>query len=110
MYHNAYLCEGIMSRQILQLILSSCWFPNRSWITIFLFNGIGVIYYLIIVRYLNDTLETSWWRVVFAVPALLCLIRQLVITVIYRMESPLSLKNDDCKILLAKIYKPDCVD
>lgn len=40
--------------------------------------------------YLNEDIE-DWWRVVFAVPALICFLRQIVITFIFKMESPISL-------------------
>lgn len=43
----------------------------------------------------------------FAIPSLICLLRQIVVTIIYRMDSPISLlerNNNDCKLILEWIY------
>lgn len=50
----------------------------------------------------------------FAIPAIISFFRLTVVTLIYQMDSPISLldkgKEKETKDLLAKIYKPNCVD
>lgn len=55
------------------------------------------------IRFLNSNLASNWWKVMFAIPALICLLRQIVVTIVYRMNSPISLlerNNEACKLLL----------
>ncbi|CAD8127262.1 unnamed protein product [Paramecium sonneborni] len=57
--------------------------------------GIGVLVAFIFgLGYLNDDLrgpDTHWWQVMFAVPPVVFFFRQLIVTVIYKMDSPISL-------------------
>lgn len=44
--------------------------------------------------YLNPDLsskESFYWQIIFAIPGILFLIRFIIVTVIYRMDSPISL-------------------
>lgn len=54
--------------------------------------GIGLLLsYILGMFYLIGEIEGWWWQLMFAFPALICMIRVLVVTVIYKMESPISL-------------------
>ncbi|CAD8112085.1 unnamed protein product [Paramecium sonneborni] len=67
--------------------------------------------------YLNDELRgqnSYYWQIVFAIPALLHFLRSFIVTVIYKMDSPVGLVQIkmplSAKQIIEKIYQPQFVE
>ncbi|CAD8193197.1 unnamed protein product [Paramecium octaurelia] len=80
--------------------------------------GIGVLVaYIMGLGYLNSDLRgpnTYWWQLMFALPPVVFFFRQLIVTVIYQMDSPISLLEKGLQIqaknVVEKLYTQQSVE
>ncbi|CAD8079898.1 unnamed protein product [Paramecium primaurelia] len=80
--------------------------------------GIGVLTaYIMALGYLNPDLRgpnTYWWQLMFALPPVVFFFRQLIVTVIYQMDSPISLLEKglqlQAKNVVERLYTKSSVE
>lgn len=82
------------------------------------FVGGGLLFANIMgLGYMNSNLrgkDSHYWQIVFAIPAIVFLFRFITLSLIYKIDSPISLitknKPEKAKQIIKFIYQPVCVE
>ncbi|CAD8094002.1 unnamed protein product [Paramecium sonneborni] len=114
------LCLGISTIIMAVYVKELCpdqYYETFSVLASFLIAGGLFFINFLSLGYLNPDLrgeDSYYWQIIFAIPALLHLFRQLILTVIYKVDSPDSLiqiqMKQKAKEIIKKIYQPQFID